>query len=241
MRKILLSTLAAAVLTTSAFADFIGFEAGAAYWNSSIDGKIQKGSGSDLDLKNTLGLDDKTSSNYFWAIIEHPIPIIPNLKIERTNFTVDGNAKVTQSFNGKTFSANADSELTLNQTDFKIYYEILDNWVNVDAGFNFKLIDGNLSVGPLVNEDIEIIVPMLYLKGKFDLPFSGLSAEADLNYIAFNGTKMQDIKVGLLYETSIGFGATLGYKMQNIVLDDIKDYDAELNINGVYFGAFYHF
>lgn len=241
MKKIFLSTLATTIFSISALADFIGFEAGAAYWNSSIDGNIQKGGLSALDLNNTLGLNKKTSSNYFWAIIEHPLPMIPNLKIERTNFSVSGKAKISQSFNGKNFTANENTVLKLNQTDFKVYYEILDNWVNLDAGFNFKVLDGSLKVGALVNEEINVVVPMIYLKGKFDLPFTGLSAEADLNYISYSGSKFQDIKVGLVYESSIGLGATLGYKMQNLVLDDIKDYDAELNIKGVYFGAFYHF
>lgn len=240
MKRLLLSIILTTTFTTSAFSDFIGFEAGAAYWNSSINGNIQKGNQTHLDLNNTLGLNDHDSSNYFWAIIEHPLPLLPNFKIERTNFSVSGKTNLNGSFNGNSFVINKESKLILNQTDFKFYYEILDNWVNADIGLNFKKIDGSLEIDTL-KEDISAIIPMLYLKTKFDLPFTGLSAEADLNYISYSGSKYKDFKAGLVYETDIGFGATIGYKIQNLLIEDIDGFDAKLDIKGIYFGAFYHF
>lgn len=239
MKKILLSLLTSSLLTTAVYADTIGVEAGVAYWNSSLSGNIAYNK-QNVELDKDLGLDSDTKSNYFWAIIEHPLPIIPNIKIEQTNFSTEGNTSSNINFYGTNYTSNEKTELVLDQTDFKLYYELLDNWVNIDAGFNFKKLDGHLKVGNDI-ESIDAIIPMLYLKGKFDLPFSGFSIEADLNYASYSGSKVFDFKAGALYETSIGFGATLGYKKQKLVLDDIDKFDADMTIDGLYLGVFYHF
>lgn len=243
MKKILISSLLAATLATSINADTFGFDAGAAFWNASAAGDIQYKSGAKFDLADNLGLDDSVPANFLWATIEHPIPLIPNLKIEKTSFSVDSKVTTvagTGQFSGITATTNDKSELVLNQTDFKLYYELLDNWVNLDAGFNIKMIDGSFSIAN-ETENISAPIPMLYAKAKFELPFSGFALETDISYLGFDGSSFSDMKAALLYETSFGLGATLGYKKQTLSLDDVSDYNAELTISGIYAGAFYHF
>jgi len=247
MKKILLSTAVALTLASSLNADFIGAEIGVAAWVPSLSGDIKKGADS-IDFEKDLGYENSDSNNFIWAYIDHPVPLIPNLKIQQTNYSTSSNGTMNKeaTFAGETFTASAsvDSSVTLNQFDIIPYWRILDNWVNLDIGFNFKTIYGNITIessSANANEDFNVVLPMLYTKARFDLPFSGLSAEADMSYIAFDGNKFSDIKAGIVYEAPMGLGATLGYRQQHITLDDIDDIYGTLDINGAYIGVFYHF
>ena len=166
------------------------------------------------------------------------------IKIQHTKIE-DSSSKVSNvTFDNKSFSGNISSNLQLNQTDFIAYYELLDNWVNLDVGINGKFIDASVSVKDSVqtaNKNLEYIIPMVYSKARFDLPFSGLSAETDLSYISYEDSEFYDFKGGLLYETSFGLGATAGYRMEKLQLDDISDVNSNIEIKGAYAGLFYHF
>jgi len=184
------------------------------------------------------------------AYIDHPLPLLPNFKIQKTNYSdnASGTLNKNVTFDKKNFTINekVSSAITLDQIDFIPYWRILDNWVNFDIGLNIKAIDGNVKVSAKntnKNADIDynVVLPMLYTKARFDLPLTGLSLEADASYIAYSGNKFSDIKAGIVYETSIGLGATLGYRQQNITLDDIDDAYGDLTIKGAYAGLFYHF
>jgi len=247
MKKLLLSTTVALALATSVNADFIGAEVGYAVWNSSLTGDIKKGTGS-LDFEKDLGYGSSEINGFMWAYIDHPVPLLPNLKIQKTNFsdTSNGTINTGVTFGGQTFSISdsVSSSITLNQLDVIPYWRILDNWINLDLGFNFKSIDGNIQVdttGKHANEDFSVILPMLYGKARVDLPFSGLSVEADMSYVGYDGNKFSDIKAGVVYETTFGLGATLGYRQQNVTLDDIDDTYGKLNVKGPYAGLFFHF
>jgi len=247
MKRLLLTATAALTIATSVNADFIGAEVGYAAWNSSLTGNIQKGVGS-LDFENDLGYGSSETNGFMWAYIDHPLPFLPNLKIQKTNFSDNASGTINSSvtFGGKNFSAsdNVTSAITLDQVDIIPYWRILDNWVNFDIGLNIKAIDGSIQIDSSTqhaNEDFSVILPMLYTKARFDLPFSGLSVEADLSYVGYSGNKFSDIKAGIVYETSYGLGATVGYRQQNITLDDIDDTYGDLTIEGAYAGLFYHF
>ena len=247
MKRLLLSATVALTLATAVNADFIGAEVGYAAWGTKLTGDIQKGVGS-LDFENDLGYGSRNTNGFMWAYIDHPLPFLPNLKIQKTNFSDSASGTITANitFDGKNYSASdsVTSSITLDQIDVIPYWRILDNWVNLDIGLNIKLIDGQIQVDSSTehaNEDFSVILPMLYTKARFDLPFSGLSVEADISYVGYSGNKFSDIKAGIVYETSYGLGATLGYRQQNITLDDIDNIYGELNIKGPYAGLFYHF
>jgi outer membrane protein len=247
MKKILLSTTLALTLTTSLSADVLGGEVGYAAWGTKLTGNVTKGVGT-LDFEKDLGYGNNETNGFMWAYIDHPLPILPNLKIQKTNFSdnASGTINANVTFDGKTFSASdsVTSSITLDQIDVIPYWRILDNWVNFDIGLNIKAIDGNIQVDSSTqhaNEDFSVVLPMLYTKARFDLPLSGLSIEADASYIAYSGNKFSDIKAGIVYETTIGLGATAGYRTQSITLDDIDDTYGTLDIKGAYAGIFYHF
>lgn len=242
-KNILLLSLAACV-AMGAKADTIGFEVGGAYWGAQTSGNIQY-KGDSIDLEKDLGYGD-LNTNFFWATLEHPIPVIPNLKIQHTAFEDDSSKTSTVRFDDKSYSGTISSNLTLNQTDFIIYYEILDNWVNLDLGLNGKYLDAKVSMSDSLGQtasskDLNYVIPMVYGKVRFDLPFSGLSMESDISYIGYDSNNFYDLKGGISYETSFGLGATAGYRYEKLELDDISDVYSDLEISGAYAGLFYHF
>jgi outer membrane protein len=153
----------------------------------------------------------------------------------------------TVTFAGKTFSGSTkvNSSFKFDQLDVIPYWRILDNWVNFDLGLNLKNIDGSIKIKDTVNsinadEKFDVILPLLYTKARFDMPFTGLSLEAEGNYIGYSGNKITDIKVGAVYQYSM-MGGTIGYRTQNITLEDIDDIYGSIDMSGIYFGMFLHF
>ena len=260
-KKILLASLASSLILTNSNADFIGAEAGYALWAPSLSGYIQK-DGDNVNLENDLGFGSTKANSFFWAYLDHPIPLLPNIKIQQTNYTDIANGKLTKQIKfsgidlidtnlplfggGASISDNTKSEFTLNQLDLIAYWRILDNWVNLDLGINIKKIDGNIKIDTEtsdkhVNEDFSTAVPMLYGKARFDLPFSGLSAEADMSYISYDGNKISDMKAGLSYNFIAGLSAVVGVRNENLTIKDVDGIDANIDINGYYAGVSYHF
>lgn len=244
MKKNILVLSLTAAFAISSNADTLGLDIGAAAWAAKTSGNIEyKSLGNDIDLSNDLGYDD-LNTNFVWLSFEHPIPLLPNIKIQHTKIE-DSSSKVSNvTFDNKTFSGNISSNIQLNQTDFIAYYELLDNWMNFDFGINAKYLDASISIkddGQSSKKDVDYLIPMLYAKARFDLPFSGLSLETDLSYASYRESEFYDFKGGLLYETAFGIGGTFGYRTEQLQLDDISDVNSDIEIKGVYAGLYYHF
>jgi len=115
--------------------------------------------------------------------------------------------------------------VVLDQTDAVLYYEILDNWVTLDLGLDFKFIDGSAEVsghGQRTKESFSATIPMLYANAQFELPFTNFTAT-----------------VG--YESDIGLGALLGLRQQSVVLKDAGDVDLDFTVSGPFAAVYYHF
>lgn len=243
MKKNILFLSIAATLAINVNADTLGLEAGAAYWGAKTSGEFSY-KGDNIDLEKDLGYGDK-NTNFIWASFEHPVPIIPNIKIQHTSFDDSQSKNTNVNFDGKLYAGNVNSSLKLNQTDFILYYELLDNWINLDFGINAKYLNASVSMDSATQssytKDLNYVIPMLYAKAKFDLPFSGLSVESDISYISYDSSAFYDVKGGLSYETTFGLGATAGYRAEKLKIDDISDFNSDIDIKGIYAGLFYHF
>ena len=193
MKKIILGAVCASLLTINANADFLGAEAGYALWTPALTGTIKNGS--DLvDMEKDLGFGEKENNSFIWAYIDHPIPFLPNVKIQQTNYTDKSKGALSKNltFANKAFavSEKTTNEFTLNQTDIILYWRLLDNWVNLDIGLEAKSIEGNIKINnetKHIDEDFSITLPLAYAKARFDLPFSGFSVEADIATASFDG------------------------------------------------------
>ncbi|MEA2018146.1 MAG: TIGR04219 family outer membrane beta-barrel protein [Campylobacterota bacterium] len=247
LKKIITSLVATTLLSTTVYADFLGVEVGYGVWNAKTTGDIRKGT-DNIDFEDDLGFGSNKSNGFFYVLFDHPLPLIPNIKLQQTNFSTKADGKMSKNatFAGETFGLNDDvlTYLKLNQTDLVLYYRLLDNWLNLDTGLMIKSIDGNINIKSTsanANESFDVIIPMLHVRGQLDLPFSGLSAEAEINYIKYMGNNLSDVKVGVKYEFNSGFGLSAGYKAQKLEIDDINDIYGAVNNSGIYTGLYYHF
>lgn len=241
MRQILTSSLLLASLySASASADFLGLYVGGGSWNHDPSGDFSStdAGSTNIDVASTLGLSDE-SETYLWMAFEHPIPVLPNVRLEKTSLSHTGNGNTTVNYNGATISGSYASEMTLDSTDIVLYYRLLDNWVNFDLGLNVRKIDGEFTVG---SESVSVSesVPMLYLAAQFDLPFTGFSVGADYNVVSYDGSSYSDMRLRGIYETG-PLGIELGLRTTTLELDNVDNIDAKIDFDGVMIGAFLHF
>lgn len=229
-------------------ADTLGFRIEAGMWNQSFEGDIQSGTDS-VDIQDTLGLDDETN-NFYSITLEHPIPILPNLRLSRTELDVEETSQINQTFtfDGVTYlvSDTVKTDADLSHTDATLYYEVLDNVVSLDIGLNIRSFDeGVLITSTTGNSELDVdgVLPMLFVGVKFDLPLSGLYLSADANGINYKKSSIIDYKVSVGYETGIGLGLEAGLRTFDVDYEDEDNSDekADLTIDGAYASLFYHF
>lgn len=222
-------------------ADSLGFKIGANVWQHSFSGHAQNGDY--IDIENDLGFkEDETFQGYI--SLEHPIPIIPNILIQRTIIDANATGDLSgKSFDGTTFPGVVNSTIDLSHTDATLYYEVLDNWVSLDIGFSARVFEQGLEIkddSQQVSLDIDQVIPMLYSAVKFELPITGLYVGADGNGVAFNDDKLIDVKANIGWESSLGLGVEAGYRYFDIKYEDDEE-QAKMKIDGPYAGLFFHF
>lgn len=245
--------LATTILATSsiASADVIGVYAGAQKWNYDIDGYVSTGS-ENIDFNDDLGYDDSDDNSYFVAL-EHPIPVLPNIKIQQNNIEATGlgEASQTYTFGSTTFPAGTPtaSSFDFSHTDYTLYYEILDNWVNLDLGLTGKQFDGHVDVavqatiGDLLYERVDFkgTVPMIYGKAQFDLPLTGFNVGSTMNIGQTTDDKINDYTLYFGYEGETGFGFEVGYRNFTVEFDQFDDLSSDFTLDGYYASLNFHF
>lgn len=241
-------------LTPAAYSDTIfGIYVGGGALNYDLEGDFTdlENGGSSIDFESDLGLEGE-SGTYVYVAIEHPVPFLPNIKLAVSDITETANTTLDSSieFDGETFPAgsNVRTEIDLSHTDITLYYEILDNWANLDLGFTAKIFDGELtasgSFGPTTyyaEESLDFTAPLLYAKAQFDLPLTGLYVSAEGNWIGAGGINFFDLWGRVGYTFAFGLGVEAGVRKLTLELDDVEDLDADLSLNGTYLAATFHF
>lgn len=140
MKKLLLSALIAFLPMTGMAATVLGIQAGVGSWEHDPSGSIKTdldGASAGADLKSDLRLSEE-KEGYYYFLVEHPVPIIPNFKYVNTKLTSSGAGAVNFDFDGVTYNTPVNTKIDLNQDDFILYYEVLDNVVSLDIGLNAK-------------------------------------------------------------------------------------------------------
>lgn len=245
MKKLTLLAALSLASVPSAYADTIfGIYAGAGSWNTSYSGSAGEPS---ITLKE-LGVADQKNSFYYVAV-EHPVPFLPNIKLEHTGISSTQSAAISKTFviDGTTFTANSTvaSEFDLTHTDATLYYEILDNWINLDIGITARKFDGFINVTSQTQTekvDVDQTLPLLYGKVQFDLPFSGLSAGADVKYVGYGDNKLTDYtaRISYLFDSVLDVGIEAGYRKMSLQVD-ADDLQANVDLKGPYAALIMHF
>jgi len=229
--------LAPIALLTSvgAHADFIGGSIEAAYWHAGAEGDATFGPVT-IDAEDDLNFSN--DSNFEVAItLEHPVPLIPNVRLKYTDIDQTEDGTITTVFDG--VAGSVETNLNLSHTDLILYYEILDNWVSVDIGIDIKAFDGQLEITEtgltqgVSTTDIDEILPLAYASAEFELPFTDLSFGAELSAISYSGDSIYDGKVRFRQGFSLAF-VELGYRQMGLKVDDIDNVDFDVTFGGVY-------
>ena len=103
MKKILTSLATLGALATTANADFIRTEIGGGLWMQEPSGVISGTTAGSLGSTITYtdnSIKNNTDQNYIWAYIKHPLPIIPNLRLEYTALDNAGIATLSGQMSG---------------------------------------------------------------------------------------------------------------------------------------------
>ena len=241
-----------ALLSSSLMADFTRVEMGAGTWNSKPVGSVSYVSGatSGTDISS----EKETSNPYVWILIKHPIPVLPNLRLEYADVSTKGIA--TGTFEDFTIPGTATTQLDFKQYDIIPYYNILDNtgWVTLDLGLDIKLIDTSYTVngiadvgnGTTYNDSVLLPIPMLYTRVRFEIPTTDIGIEADAKFITYSDSTIYDIRVKIDYTLDfipvIQPAIEIGYRAQKYEIDE-ADLDGKVNLefSGVYVGAMVRF
>jgi outer membrane protein len=252
-KAITLSSIALAILTpftsSNALADTVlGGYIGLQGWNVSAQG----GFAQNTSLA-TFNFEEEANTS-FYAALEHPIPLIPNIKLARTTLDTSGSSILDSQFNfgDEVFlvSASITNQVELTTTDYILYYEILDNdLVSIDIGVSGKQLDGTIFVadsnGRSGRQEIDTIIPMGYAKLQVGLPFTGLSVMAEGSLLAIDDDSFSDYQVALVYsfvETlAIDMSLQAGYRSTEIDINDVDDIYADLQFDGAFIGIEFDF
>ncbi len=240
--KKLISSIALAMVASPVLAvdatPFFSVYGGAGSWSTEVSGSLGD---SNTDVSD-LGLSDESNA-YFYVAFEHSVPVIPNVRLERSSISSSGNETVSGDFvfGGQTYDgdANIQTDIDIAMTDAVLYYEIamFDFGLTVrhfDAeatvrgtpeGSGNNLINpaqkplrvaGTIITGPnetTTSETVDGYLPMLYLQTKIDLPFTGLYVTGNVNGISIDGKSVTDYRAAVGYGIELSILAEIGLEL----------------------------
>ena len=241
MKKLLLGAVVALLPLTGMTATVLGFQAGGGTWKHAPSGTITSsigGANTTADLKDGLLLSDD-SEGYSYFLVEHPVPLIPNLKYVSTKLTSSGSGDVVTTFGSYTSGTTVATSFKLDQTDTILYYEILDNdLVSLDIGLNAKMIDGK-AVVDADSATFSATIPMLYAAAEIGLP-AGFALAAEISTITAGANTINDISTKVTYTTDFMLGIEAGIRSQSYVID-VDSVKADMKFSGLFTGIFFKF
>jgi outer membrane protein len=243
MKKLLLGAAVALLPVTSMAATVFGFQAGTGTWKHDPSGYVSTdldGVGVNANLKSDMQLTEE-SEGYTYIAIEHPVPLIPNFKYVNTKLTTTGiNGTADFNFDGTNYTGSVNSSLDMTQSDFILYYEILDNdLVSFDFGLTAKQIDGKV----VVNSDTTTFsgtIPMLYGAVEVGLP-AGFALAAEISTLSIDDNEITDLIAKVTYTTDFNLGVEVGTRSQSYTITDLGTVNANIDFSGMFAGVFFKF
>ncbi len=259
MRK-LIAALALLSLPATASAGVLGFSFGAGYdyWQADPSGTTAL-DGAEIDLEDNLKLDT-SSEGQLWAFFEHPLPIIPDFRIQQGGISTEGDGgsfTVTATTPFGDFDAdatNVETSLDLAMTDFIVYWSPLPEGIltagimSIDLGLNFRQISGDLHMTgeaggetQTVDESFNATIPLGYLSARANIPGTGISLGGAMSALKVGNNGITDTTFDLSWRSGLGLGVRGGVRSVEFVLEDAGDIEFDMTFNGAFIGGFYHF
>lgn len=203
-RVIFASLVASNLLLSTSHADTIlGSDVEVGVWSptydSSVFGKI----------------DGDSQSVFASATLEHPIPLVPNIKISVS--------EINSEFYEYT------------KVDYTAYYEIVDNdYISLDLGMGVSQFDG----GELISQVFTEVKPHIYIDAEVALPIPNTTLYTDIHFLKYEGEKLNDVMAGLRYDLDLEaaeVGLKAGYRV-HILEDDFGGFAFDVKNDGYFLG-----
>ena len=251
MKKLALSLL---VASSFASADFLSISAGAGIWQENISGYVQNkdtinymhNKSAETDGNNNtgnLGLANKTEP-YVWIKLIHPLPIIPNIKLQYTKYSTSGNGKASGNLKifGKSIAnvtSNVHTDLDINSYDATFFYEFKPAIVDLEAGFGVNVLNTDITIKTLTDtSSASAVTPIPYLYARAEtMQLFGFSIEAQGKYLNVSDKgHYYDYSGSMKYHLpllAIDISASLGYRYQDILAKD-GDNKTKLQFKGAF-------
>lgn len=186
MKKISFVLAGLVCCVSVASADFLSVSAGAGYEEQKIDGYVKNGNTINYfaphktDPANnvgSLGLKDK-SNPYIWIKLIHPLPLIPDIKLQYTkydstgysDYIAGGNIKIFGDVSIPTGISNVSTTQRIDSYDLTLFYEFKPVVADIEAGFGADYWRGNTKIygtsagvaKTWVDNDWSVVLPYLY-------------------------------------------------------------------------------
>jgi len=161
-------------------------------------------------------VEGDSKSIFASATLEHPIPMLPNLK--------------------GAYSAVKSDKYEYTKLDATAYYEVLDNdLVSIDLGLGAsKYMDGKFN-----NIGFTGTLPHLYADAELSLPMISSTLYTDIKYMDYNDNKVTDAMAGLRYDFNLvaaDLGVKAGYRVQSINTQDLGGQTFDIKTGGYFVG-----
>lgn len=133
---------------------------------------------------------DDGSATYASLDIQHPIPLIPNLRMDIWNFEADASGG------------------ELSHLDFTGYYGVGLLWASIEGGVTFRTLD--MTIGSFKDSES---VPMLFLAASLAIPGTGVTLAAESKSISsYSDVTITDQAFKIQYQPIPVLGLELGYR-----------------------------
>lgn len=222
-------------IAASAHADFIGATLETGVFDPDAELSLVD-DGSSVTSSSSMTGDKGT---YYGIAIEHPIPLIPNLRVQGTELVSEGT--ISTEYNGSTVT-NEDITLDLSHTDYTAYYELLDGlfWLHFDVGVTLRQYDG-FTVINNDRTDLSAVIPMAYVAPSIAIPGTGLSLGGELKSLSIGDNSITDTTLKIKWNSGFLLGIEAGVRTHEVELDDVDGLDIDSNNEGTFIGLFLDF
>lgn len=254
MKKLLTTLAAIGMLASTLNADFGRVEMGVGSWQNTPSGSLNYTESNTGVKGNYVSQEKSNSSAYVWLLVKHPIPILPNLRVEYASISDEGEAD--GKFNDFAITGLATGNIDMTQYDAVLYYNILDNlaWTTLDLGLDVKIIDTQFkakgTIDGIPNDTYTVsqalTLPMAYARVRVEIPMTDIGLEVDGKYVTYDGSTVSDFKAKIDYTFDfvpvVQPAIEVGYRVQSFDLTYNDDQTKmKLDFAGVYAGLMLRF
>lgn len=250
--------LVTALMSTAYAGAILDLEVGGGMWSTSAPTGMVKTGGQEVDLGSEAALTSTSDNMYAWAVVDHLVPIVPNLRIEQVTLKSSGTKNLSAGLPPLiTFIGDVDTDLDMSNTDFIAYWGVpFATWLpfldELDFGLGVKAFSGsllmseNISGDDLVNTSFSgAAIPYGYAKLRVEPPlFMGIGLEGELKTISYDTSSFNEIILkadwGLtapLPILDIEAGVEVGYRTMSLVIDS-ADLKTDIGFDGIFFGVY---